>query len=101
MLRLHEDILLEMKAVAPDPHLRNTAATPKQSKHPRWYSVESAEALSLEAPIRKSRPTNDFSWLGIHRNQSPTTTPGEAADIARVFERMVRTFHRSQISNKF
>ena len=89
MLRLHENILLEMKALVPDSHLRFAAAAQQQSKHPRWYSIESAEAPSIEVPVRKARPTNDLSWFGTHRKQTLVTTPREAAGIARVFERMV------------
>ena len=89
MLRLHEKILLEMKALVPDSHLRSAAATQQQSKHPRWYSIESAETPSIEIPVRKARPTNDSSWFGTHRNQILVTTPREAAGVARVFERMV------------
>ena len=90
MLRLHENILLEMKALVSDSHLRSAATAQQQSKHPRWYSIESAEAPSIEAPARKARPPNDLSWFGTHRrNQTLVTTPREAAGVARVFERMV------------
>ena len=89
ILRLHEDILFEMKALVPECHLRSAAAAQQQSKHPPWYSLESAEAASIEVPVRKARPTNDFSWFGTHRNQKLETTPKEAAGVARVFDRMV------------
>ena len=89
MLRLHENILLEMKALVPDFHLRSAAAAQQQSKHPRWYSIESTEAPSIEIPVKATRPTNDLSCFGMHRNQTLVTTPREAAGIARVFERMV------------
>ena len=90
ILRLHEDILLEMKAIVPDFHLRSAAAAQQHLKHPRWYSIESAEAPSIEVPVRKPWPTNNLPWFGTHRNQSLVTAPREAADVARVFERMVR-----------
>ena len=90
MLRLHEDILLEMKTLMPDSHMQSDAAAQQRSKHPRWYSVESVEASSGESAIRKARLVNEFSWFGSHRDRTLVTTPGEAAEIARVFERMVR-----------
>ena len=91
ILRLHEDILLEMKALVPGSHMQSVAAAQQQSKHPRWYSIESAEAPSFEAPVRKARPMNDFSWFGTHKTQNLVTTPREAANIAKIFERMVRS----------
>lgn len=83
MLRLHEDILLEIKTVMPDSHMQSDATARQRSKHPRWYSVESAEALSSENPLS-------------NRDGNLTTTPEEAADVARIFERMVRDFHHSK-----
>lgn len=97
MLRLHEDILLEIKALVPDSHIRSAAAAQQQSKHPRRCSVESAESPSVESIVRKVRPTNDFSWFGTHKNQTLVTTPGEAADIAKIFERMVRNSYHPKI----
>ncbi len=90
MLRLHEDILLEMKTLMPDSHMQSDVAAQQRSRHPRWYSVESVGASSGEGPIRKARLVNEFSWFGSHRDQNLVTTPREAAEIARVFERMVR-----------
>ena len=89
MLRLHEDILLEMRAVIPDSHMQPGAAAQQQSKHRRWYSVESAEAPSVETSARKARFANDFSWFRTHRDRIPVTTPEEAAEVARIFDRMV------------
>ena len=100
MLRLHEDILLEMKTVMPDSHIYSEAAAQQQSRHPRWYSVESAEAPSIEVPVRKARPAKDFSWLGIQRNRTLITTPGEAADVARIFERMVRKINAKRLQQR-
>lgn len=97
MLRLHEDILLEIKALVPDSHMRSAAAAQQQSKHPRRCSIESAEPPPVEAIVRKARPTNDFSWFGTHKNQTLVTTPGEAADIAKIFERMVRKSYHPKI----
>ena len=89
MLRLHEDILLEMKTLTPDSHMQSNAAAQQRSKHPRWYSVESAEAPSGENAVWKARPTNDLFRFGSQRDRTLVTTPGEAADVARIFERMV------------
>ena len=93
MLRLHEDILLEIKTLMPDSHMQSEAATQQRPKRPRWYSNESAEAPSDGNHIIKARPANHFSWFGSHRDRTLVTMPGEAADIARVFERMVRDSH--------
>ena len=89
MLRLHEDILLEIKTLVPDSHMHFDAAAHQRSNHPRWYSVESTEAASGASLVRKARPANDSSWFGSYRDRSLVTTPAEAADIARVFECMV------------
>ena len=90
MLRLHEDILLGVKALVPDSHLHSATAPRQQSKHPRWYSIESVEARSLEASVTNARSATDFSWFGTHRDRTLVMTAEEAAAIARVFERMVR-----------
>lgn len=100
ILRLHEDILLEMKTLMPDTHIQSDATAHQRSKHPRWYSVESAEASSGQSPHRKARPSNDFPRFGSHRDRALVTMPGEAADIARVFERMVRESHHLKIAEK-
>lgn len=89
MLRLHEDILLEIKTLMPDSHMQSDTAAQQRQKRPRWYSIESAEAPYDETHIIKARPANNFSWFGSHRDRTLVTLPGEAADIARVFERMV------------
>lgn len=89
ILRLHENILLEMKAFVPDSHLRSAATAQQQSKHPGSHSLESVETALIEVPVRKARPTNEFSWFGTHRNQRLVTTPKEAAGVARIFEKMV------------
>lgn len=92
MLRLHEDILLEMKTLMPNSHMQSDAAAQQRSKHPRWYSVESAEEPSGESPVIKARTANHSSQFGSHRDRTLVTMPGEAADVARVFERMLRRF---------
>ena len=89
MLRLHEDILLEMKALMQGSHLQSDATPQQQSKHRRWYSVESTEAPSVEPPLKRARPVIDSYWFGIHKSRTLVTTPREAADVARLFERMV------------
>ena len=96
MLRLHEDILLEMKALMQDSHLQPNAF-PQQSKHRRWYSVESTEAPSVEQPLRRTRPVKDSYRFGIHRSRTLVTSPREAADIARIFERMVCNWHHPKL----
>lgn len=100
ILRLHEGILLEMKALMPDYHMQSGAATQQLSKHRRWYSVESAEAPSGEILVKMARPTNESFLFGTHRDRTLITTPKEAADIARVFERMVRHFYCPNLTEK-
>ena len=97
ILRLHEDILLEMKTLMPVFHLQSDASAQQRAKHRRWYSVESAEAPSCERLVRKARPANDFFWFGSHRNRTMVTMPEEAAEIARIFERVVRNSHHPMI----
>lgn len=100
MLRLHEDILLEIKTIMPDSYMQCDATPQQWSKHPRWYSVENAETTLGASPVRRIRPTNDLSWFGSHRDRTLMTTPAEAADIARVFERMVRDSCHPKIAEK-
>ena len=89
ILRLHEDILREIKALMQKSQMQLDATIQWQSKHRRWYSVESTEAPSVETPVKKAWPTNDFPGFGIHKDRTLVTTPREAAEMARMFERMV------------
>lgn len=91
ILRLHEDILVEIKPLVPDGHTEFNDGAHHRPKHARWYSVESTEAES-GASVSKAWAANDFSWFGSYRDRSLMTTPAQAADVARVFERMVRDF---------
>lgn len=100
MLRLHEDILLEIKTLMPDSHMQSEVAAQQRSNHPHRHSVESAEAPLGEGAMEKARPANEFPWFGSHRGRALVTTAGEAADIARVFERMVRDSHHPKIASK-
>ena len=104
LLRLHEDILLQIKAVMPNTNMKSDALTGQQPRHRRWYSVESMEVASLGYFVKKARLANDFSWFGSHRgshkDRTLITTPGEAADIARVFERTVWNFNLPILENR-
>ena len=91
--------MLEIKPLVPDGHMEFNAAAHQRSKHPRGYSVESTEAESGASAVRKARAGNDFSWFGSYRDRSLMTTPAQAADIARVFERMVRDFQMQIFQN--
>ena len=62
----------------------------QHSNHLRGYSVESVEAMLGENAVKKTRPANEHSWFGNHRGRTLHATAGEAAEVAKVFERMVR-----------
>lgn len=89
MLRLHEDILLEMKTLMPESHLQADGSAQQRAKHRRWYSIESVEAPLGESLVIKARPANYFDWPGSHKDRTVVTMPEEAAEIANIFERMV------------
>ena len=93
MLRLHEDILLEIKTLMPGFNMQSDVANQQQSNHLRGYSVDSVEAMLGEKAVKKIRPAYEHSWFGNHRGRTLHATAGEAAEVAKVFERMVRRSH--------
>ena len=97
MLRLHEDILHEIKTLMPGLNMQSNVANQQQSNHLRGYSVESVEAMLGENIVKKTRPANENSWFGHHRGRTLHATAGEAAEVAKVFERMVRGFHHPNL----
>ena len=100
MLRLHEDILLEIKTLIPGFNMRFDVANQQQSNHLRGYSVESVEAMLGEDAVKKTRPANEHSWFGNHRSRTLHATAGEAAEVAKVFERMVRGSHHPTLQRR-
>ena len=97
MLRLHEDILLEIKSLMPGFNMQSDVAAQQQSNHRRGYSVESVEAVLGENAVKKTRPANEIAWFGNHRGRTLLVTAGEAAEVAKVFERMVRGSHHPSL----
>ena len=86
MLRLHEEILLEIKALIVGNDL------PKGKKHARWRSIETLENIIGEKATQVVRRSLDAPWLGRSNDYTLVTAPKEAANVAKVFERMVWPF---------
>ena len=100
MLRLHEDILLEIKTLMPGFNMQSDVLNRHHSHHLRGYSVESVEAMLGENAAKKTRPANTHSWFGDHRVRTLHATAGEAAEVAKVFERMVRGSHHPDLQRR-
>lgn len=93
MLRLHEEILAQIKRCLPDADLQSDISVEAQekSKIGRWGNVDNAEAPMGRKVVRMAWRSHDLFWFGHHKNRTLVTAPGEAADVARIFERMVRS----------
>ena len=87
MLCLHEGILLEITA------LITSSEAQKRSKHVRWQSVETIEGVIVEKAFHAVRRSLDIPWFGRSKQHLKTIAPREAANVAKVFERMVCLFH--------
>ena len=92
MLQLHEEILSEATATTKIYKAQNRAkdGTEERIKHDRWHSIETLEGVIGERATNAVRRSLDVSWLGRSKLRTSSTAPGEAANIAKVFERMVR-----------
>jgi len=83
MLQLHEQILSEIIALS-------TASEPrKRPKHARWHSIETLESVIGEKATHAVRRSLDVPWFGKSKQRIPLTAPRDAANVAKVFERMV------------
>ena len=100
MLRLHEDILLEIKTLIPGFNVQSDVANQQQSNHRRGYSVESVEAMLGENAVKKARSAHANSWFGNHKGRTLLATAGEAAEVAKVFERMVCGSHHPKLQRR-
>lgn len=91
MLSLHEELLLELRRLISTAADRpvNSSGNPKRSKQGRWNSFETLEGVVGEKATKAIRRSLDVTWFGRGRHYTSVTVPKEAADIARVFERMV------------
>lgn len=92
MLRLHEEILLEIKPLiwGSADRSANGSGTHRRFKHSRWHSIETLEGVMGDKATSAIRRSLDMPWFGRFKNQSLVTVPREAADIAKIFERLVR-----------
>lgn len=61
----------------------------KRSKHARWHSIETLENVIGEKATSVVRRSLDVPWLGRFKHHSPLTTPEAAANVAKIFARMV------------
>ena len=91
MLDLHEEILLQIKKTISSSKTQsdNGVVTQKRFIHSRFNSAVSTKGMVTKNSNHANRPSKDFSWFGRPKKIILMTTPGEAADIARMFERMV------------
>lgn len=90
-MSLHEELLLELRmfiSTAADRPV-DSAGHQKRSKHGRWTSLETLEGVVGEKATKAIRRSLDVPWFGRFKHHTSVTIPKEAADIARIFERMV------------
>ena len=92
---LHEEILVHMKLFH-----RDAPSKPYDSstKHLRFNSVDSADAKRGKKGRRVARRSLESVWFRQSKHQNLTSEPQEAADIARVFGRMVGRKYLDQSS---
>ena len=86
ILLLHEEIFVHMKLFLREPSFSN-----RPQEHHRWNSIESdsKELGARKKTHRKSRRSFESMWSRQSKPQIKTSTPREAADMARVFGGMV------------
>ena len=91
MLDLHKEILLQIKKATSSSETQSDSGvvTQKRFRHGRINSAVSTEGVVTKNSNHANRPSKDFSWFGRPKKIILMTTPGEAADIARMFEGMV------------
>ena len=93
ILSLHEELLLHVRRVMREPDVRSDKTDPKQrmrSKHTRWRSQDGSQATTAETAVPVARRSTEISWLGWTKRPTLVSGPHEAAEIAQVFDRMVR-----------
>ena len=101
MLRLHEDLLLQIKKRLQNPmaHSESRFIRSKTFKHSRRHTSDSHDDLCSSTPgekvIATARPFKDVSLFLRFNKHRTGTTPDEAADVARLFEHMVCDFQRT------
>lgn len=94
ILKLHEELLLQVRRVIPDSELRSDhegAGLPR-SKHARWHSLESASGAAGAGPMQVARRSIEATWYGRPKRGVLISEPREVAEIAKVFGRLVGTF---------
>ena len=93
MLVLHEGLLPQIKALISAVATKPDApkVEDKATSHRRWLSYESFE--SLVPGLNVARRSLDVSRTRRSKGlQDEAAKPGEAADVAKVFEQVVRLF---------
>lgn len=86
ILLLHEEIFVHMKLF-----LREPPSSDRPQEHHRSKSIDSdsKESSALKKAHRKSRRSFESMWSRQFKPQIKTSTPREAADMARVLGGMV------------
>lgn len=92
ILLLHEEIFIQIKTFMKDSADRcnNRDSTQKKSKHSRGHSLESIRAKLGREDARTGGRSTDGFWFNRSRNRCQISEPQEAANIAGIFDRMVR-----------
>lgn len=62
----------------------------KKTRHVRWRSVDSEETMLSGKAAHAIRRSLDLHWPRRSKDQHSSVTPQMAAEVAKVFERMVR-----------
>ena len=87
MLLLHEEILIHMKLFQRDASSKSYSLS---TKHLRLNSVDSVDTKGIKKSHWGGRRSMESTFFRHFKTRCLTSEPQEAADVARVFGRMVR-----------
>ncbi len=92
ILTLHDELLTGLRQVMRDSEGCFDKIDSKQGlrfKHTRWRSQDGSQATTAETAIPVARRSAEVSWFGRKKKSALVAESHEAAEIARVFDRMV------------
>ena len=91
ILTLHEDILLHLRRMVPEAEVisEKYIQLGPRSKHYQSWREDRSRAMSVQTAVPIARHSVNTSTPNRSKNQILTSEPHEAADVARVFGRVV------------
>ena len=98
ILILHEEILIQLKIFLRDASSRHSKTG---TKHHRGSSGDSGESKIVQKDARGTRLSMESLWFRQFRARCLTSEAQEAAEIAKVFDRMVCHLSPTEQSQPF